>query len=90
MSVPISSTAPYMSSIMLTLARNVKPLGINLSVRELDHTQWSTHSCRTRVPASRYAAISPYAALLLPAAMIVVTAGRINMLGDPTREAAAK
>lgn len=32
----------------------------------------------------------PYAALLLPAAMIVVTAGRINMLGDPTREAAAK
>lgn len=40
MSVPVSSADPYMSSIMLTLAQNVKPLGIELSVQELDHTQW--------------------------------------------------
>ena len=40
LSVPVSSADPYMSSIMLTLAQNVKPLGIELTVRELDHTQW--------------------------------------------------
>jgi peptide/nickel transport system substrate-binding protein len=40
MSVPVSSSDPYMSSIMLTLAQNVKPLGIDLTVQELDHTQW--------------------------------------------------
>lgn len=40
MSVPVSSSDPYMSSIMLTLAQNVKPLGIELTVQELDHTQW--------------------------------------------------
>ena len=40
MSVPVSSADPYMSSIMLTLAQNVKPLGIELNVQELDHTQW--------------------------------------------------
>jgi len=40
MSVPVSSADPYMSSIMLTLAQNVKPLGIELTVQELDHTQW--------------------------------------------------
>lgn len=40
MSVPVSSADPYMSSIMLTLAQNVEPLGIDLRVQELDHTQW--------------------------------------------------
>lgn len=40
MSVPVSSSDPYMSSIMLTLAQNVAPLGIDLKVKELDHTQW--------------------------------------------------
>lgn len=40
MSVPVSSSDPYMSSIMLTLAQNLEPLGIDLTVKELDHTQW--------------------------------------------------
>lgn len=40
MSVPVSSSDPYMASIVLTLAQNVAPLGIDISVRELDHTQW--------------------------------------------------
>lgn len=40
MSVPVSSSDPYMSSIMLTLAQNLEPLGIEITVKELDHTQW--------------------------------------------------
>jgi len=40
MSVPVSSSDPYMSSIVLTLAQNLAPLGIELTVQELDHTQW--------------------------------------------------
>ena len=40
MTVTASSSDPYMVPIMLTLAENLKQLGITLNVQEVDHTQW--------------------------------------------------
>ena len=38
--VPVPASDPYMVSILLTLAENMKPLGVNLNVQEVDETQW--------------------------------------------------
>jgi peptide/nickel transport system substrate-binding protein len=38
--VSVPASDPYMVSILLTLSENMKPLGVNLNVQEVDETQW--------------------------------------------------
>jgi peptide/nickel transport system substrate-binding protein len=38
--VSVPASDPYMVSILLTLAENMKPLGVTLNVQEVDETQW--------------------------------------------------
>jgi peptide/nickel transport system substrate-binding protein len=38
--VSVPASDPYMVSILLTLAENLKPLGVTLKVQEVDETQW--------------------------------------------------
>ena len=40
MTVTASSSDPYMVPVLLTLAENLKQLGVTLNVQEVDHTQW--------------------------------------------------